>query len=464
MFDLTTIFHGLQRQLFPALEEERGPLTALDQQFCEVISLTDWGRFTQAYEWCGEGRPPCRRLWLAHAFIAKSVYQFPTTGALIEALKARPTLRRLCGGESPDDVPSEATFSRAFTEFAADQLPPRIHENMIQLHAGPKLVGHVSRDATAIEAPERPAPKPPAPPKVPGKRGRPKQGEERPAPPPKRREVPRTRPLVENLAALPARCDVGCKRNSQGHQESWIGDKLHLDTGDGDLPVSAVLTSASVPDSQGAIPLAQMTAARLTSLYDLMDSAYDAPQIRAFSEQLGHVPIIDPNPRGGEKIPLAPAQAQRFKQRSASERVNRLLKERDGGRWVRVRGAAKVMCHLMFGLVAWTATALFARLCGSRLTAPPVTGGPDAAPETRRERWSVAADDEKLRIHGCCAGLHVFRRSPPVSPLSRIGVLKAPRRTPSSAVRPGTFNLLSAVEGGARAGLRGEFVAVKPAA
>ncbi len=94
-----------------------------------------------------------------------------------------------------------------------------------------------------------------------------------------------------------------------------------------------------------------------------MDSAYDAPPIHAFSRALGHVPIIDPHPRGGEKLPLAPAQAQRFKERSASERVNSLLKERYGGRWVRVRGAAKVMCHLMFGLVALTATALFARLC-----------------------------------------------------------------------------------------------------
>jgi len=78
---------------------------------------------------------------------------------------------------------------------------------------------------------------------------------------------------------------------------------------------------------------------------------------------LGHVPIIDPNPRGGEKIPLAPAEARRFRERSASERMNSLLKERYGGRWVRVRGASKVMCHLMFGLVALTASALVARLC-----------------------------------------------------------------------------------------------------
>jgi len=55
-----------------------------------------------------------------------------------------------------------------------------------------------------------------------------------------------------------------------------------------------------------------------------------------------------------------------------------------------------------------------------------VTGGSDAAPESRRERRSVAADDEKLAICGCRAGFHVFRPLPPALPLSRIGVLKEP--------------------------------------
>jgi hypothetical protein len=59
------------------------------------------------------------------------------------------------------------------------------------------------------------------------------------------------------------------------------------------------------------------------------------------------------------KIELAPAQAQRFKQRTASERVNSLLKERFGGRFVRVRGPKKVMAHLMFGLIALTALQLY---------------------------------------------------------------------------------------------------------
>ena len=50
MADLTTIFHHLQRQLFPALAAELGPLSALNQQFCEVLALTDLGRFTRRYE------------------------------------------------------------------------------------------------------------------------------------------------------------------------------------------------------------------------------------------------------------------------------------------------------------------------------------------------------------------------------------------------------------------------------
>jgi hypothetical protein len=50
MTDLTRIFHHLQRQLFPALAAELGSLSALDQRFCEVLSLTDLGRFTRRYD------------------------------------------------------------------------------------------------------------------------------------------------------------------------------------------------------------------------------------------------------------------------------------------------------------------------------------------------------------------------------------------------------------------------------
>lgn len=353
------IWNHLQRQLFPVLVEEMGPLTARDRQFVEVLSLIPAGAWLEPYRWCGIGCPPHERAWLVHAFVAKAVYEFTTTRALLEALAARPTLRRLCGWESASALPHESTFSRSFAAFARDELPQKLHLAMVSRQWGQRLVGHISRDATAIEGCEKAAPKAPKPPRVPAKRGRPAHNEARPPKAPRRLELQPHRTLAENLADLPQACAVGCKRNSKGHQECWVGYKLHLDTIDGDIPVSAILTSAAINDSQVAIPLAQMSRQRITSLYDLMDSAYDAPEIHAFARALGHVPIIDPNPRRGEKIPLAPAQAQRFKQRSSSERVNSLLKERYGGRFVRVRGAKKVMAHLMFGLLALSAMQLY---------------------------------------------------------------------------------------------------------
>src|ERR1700746_1914851 len=57
-----------------------------------------------------------------------------------------------------------------------------------------------------------------------------------------------------------------------------------------------------------------MTASRVINLYDLMDSAYDAPEIKAKSLALGHVPIIDPHPRnvpGGKKAIAAEARGRR---------------------------------------------------------------------------------------------------------------------------------------------------------
>src|SRR6516162_5919171 len=46
------------------------------------------------------------------------------------------------------------------------------------------------------------------------------------------------------------------------------------------------------------------------------------------------------------------AEDVRYNERSAAERVNGSLKDNFGGRYVRVRGHAKVLCHLMFGVLA----------------------------------------------------------------------------------------------------------------
>jgi len=360
MSTLFSIFHSIESSLFPWLEEELDPLSEKEQQFVQVVSLTDLEKNMTQYHWYGRGRKRKDRVSIAKAFIAKSIYNFETTDILIEYLHGCKNLRRLCGWEYSRSVPSRATFSRAFSEFADGNLGQIIHKAMVKEHLGDKLAGHVSRDSTAIQAREKPVKIDKACKDTPKrKRGRPRKGERIPPKPLKRLDLQPKRPLKKNLGDLPTHCNVGTKKNSKGYKESWAGYKLHLDCIDGDIPVSAILTSASLHDSQAAIPLAQMSFERITSLYDLMDAAYDAPQIHAFSESLGHKPIIDNNPRRGEKVHMDPPTLKRFGQRSSVERVNGYLKDSHGGRTVRVRGNAKVMTHLMFGIIAITANQIF---------------------------------------------------------------------------------------------------------
>ena len=367
---LTGYWLHIQEELLPWLDDTTcGPLNGHHRQLVSVLGMVRIEAFLAG--WHGlPGRPPCERAVLARAFIAKAVFNIPTTSLLIEMLSADKTLRRLCGWQRAGEVPSESTFSRAFAEFAASALPSRLHEALIQDTHSDRLVGHISRDSTAIEAREKPAKsdKPAPAPKPKLKRGRPRKGELRPPPPPSRIERQRGMTLAAMLADLPRACDVGAKRNAKGFSETWIGYKLHIDTADGEIPISCVLTAASVHDSQVAIPLATITAGLVTNLYDLMDSAYDVAAIKQHSRDLNHVPIIDINPRAtpGLKQELAEeakrlrrvghriAEQVRYGERSAAERVNGGLKDNHGGRTVRVRGPDKVMCHLMFGVLSFT--------------------------------------------------------------------------------------------------------------
>lgn len=347
--------HGF---LFPLIENEVGQLN--DKQRL-LISILD---MVQIEEWIkvgfGPGRPPDDRKPIARAFVAKAVYNFPTTRHLLERLASDPTLRRICGWISKESIPGEWSFSRAFGEFSASELPTRVHEALVKSAMGSQLVGHVSRDATEIEAREKPEKKKvaEAPVKVSFPRGRPKKDENRPPAEPTKLERQRDQSLPEMLADLPRNCDVGTKRNSKGYKESWIGYKLHLDASDGKIPLACILTSASPHDSQVALPLSLITSSRVTSCYDLMDAAYDSEIIRDHCRHLGHVPLIDSNPRRGEKVEFDQAEKERYKERTNVERVFSRLKDEFGGRTVRVRGNAKVFAHLMFGILALTADQL----------------------------------------------------------------------------------------------------------
>jgi hypothetical protein len=278
---LSQFWNNIQGTLFPWLEDKLDPLTAKQQQLVTTLELIRIENFLPDCRGF-EGRPPKSRSAIARSFVAKMIYNIDTTTMLIERLKTDKNLRRICGWETRLQIPSESTFSRAFADFADTNLPQRVHESLIKTSFWDEIILHNSRDSTAIEAREKPrksrkennsdSEKV----KRKNKRGRPKKGEKRQPPEPSRIEKQLNMSLEEMLDDLPKECDKGGKKDSKGNTRYWNGYKLHLDTVDGDIPVSAILTSASIHDSQVAIPLATLTKNRVANLYDLMDSAYDS--------------------------------------------------------------------------------------------------------------------------------------------------------------------------------------------
>ena len=354
-----------QGSLFPWLEEEVGPLRRNHQRLVQVLDqiclagLLRQGGVT--------GRPLECRVPFVRAFIAKAVWDIPTTRGLIDRLHCDPVLRRLCGWESTRRLPSEATFSRVFDEFAQDRVPERLHEHLVATTLEGEIIGHISRDSTAIEAREK-AKRKDKEKKPRRKRGRPRKGEERPKEPKRLERQLHHEDVTAMIADLPRDCDVGTKRNAKGFMVSWKGYKLHIDAADGGIPISCILTSASLHDSQVAIPLSRLSTGRTTYLYEIMDAAYDSDEIGFHAYLQGHVAITDVNTRRDTQLKEDRAreawaqrcaghvdpQTLRTNERSTVERVNGLLKDAYGGRHVRVRGHGKVMAHLMYGVLVLT--------------------------------------------------------------------------------------------------------------
>src|SRR6202030_3788726 len=118
--------------------------------------------------------------------------------------------------------------------------------------------------------------------------------------------------LAGMLSDLPRQCDIGAKKNSHGNLQYWRGYKLHLDVADGQVPIIA-------------------------------------PHGRRGTTRPSQLPKVFPDRPTPQ---LSPAQQDRYKVRTMSERVNARLKDEFGASHLRVRGAAKVMAHLMFGVLA----------------------------------------------------------------------------------------------------------------
>jgi hypothetical protein len=354
------------------LEEELGELSGTNKRLIAALNLIPLARFIPSSRgWMG--RPSKDRVAIASAFVAKAVYNFENNRDLLDRLASDRQLLAICGWKHVRQVPHESTFSRAFAEFAEMQLPQFVHEALIRETQKDRIIGHIARDSTAIAVRETVAEtarqrmeKQKSKSRARSRNRKPRKARKA-GDPPTRLERQRTMTLEQMLAELPRHCSSAAKVSADGHNQYWSGYKLHLDVADGQIPISAVLTSAHVHDSQVAIPLSTMTAQRVTPLYELMDAAYDAQEIMDHVRAQGRVPIITPVARGRKSKSviqrnyprqLSPAEEDRFRERTIVERTYGRLKDEFGGRFVRVRGGAKVMAHLMFGVLALTADQL----------------------------------------------------------------------------------------------------------
>lgn len=349
---LSEYWHKIQGSLEPLLDIVLlDPLTDTEKQLVRTIDFLRIEQFLELPSRQRMGRRRVDRRSLFRAFIAKTVYNLPTTESLVELLRSGRNLRWLCGFERVQDVPSSATFSRAFAEFSKANLGDRIHKSLVTSHISGQIVMHISHDSTEVQAREKRVKKKPAP-KPAAKHGRPRADEPRVLPPPTRLERQYDQYPDEALAELPIECNSSAKRDTKGNLRWWTGWKSHLVWADGGIPLLAITTSASLHDSQAALPMMRKVAAMVRPLYYLADSAMDSDYIRQAAIDLDIVPIIDTRgTRSTKKKLMAPHRAERYKQRSTAERGNSRLKDEFGYRHLRVRGHAKAHMHLMLGVL-----------------------------------------------------------------------------------------------------------------
>ncbi len=303
---ISGIWGRISGRLLPFLERVLPPMQEHHRKVATILEFVRPEDIVRQ-KWATTGRPPVDLALMARAFVAKMELNLDTTKRLIETLKSDEVLRRIVG--FPGKVPSNATFSRAFHEFSRTNLAGRIHEALKSRVLDPgAIIIDSPPDATAIEGRERAAKKtaPASSPSAPRKRGRPRKGAPRPEKKKTRLEVfcdqkPSTPSTIDR--ALPKDCDWGCKKNSQGKTEYWKGFKLHLLVANGEIPLSAVLTSASVHDSQAAPYLLKRGVRKVRPLYTAMDAAYDAHPIRTLCHDLGMVSLSTPIPEGRRRSP-----------------------------------------------------------------------------------------------------------------------------------------------------------------
>lgn len=260
--------------------------------------------------------------------VVMSIYKC-NAHAAIETLKRSPNLKAITG---MNKVPSDAVVSRKTNELIEAVSIYDLHHTIVKAYFSDVDTQNISIDSTIIQCREKPVKKIKAEPK---KKGRKKKGseEERVFLEEKERQK-----YLENeektgdedifIASLEHKCSITGKKNSKGNQTWFIGKKDHMAVDDRGIPVSYVITGASVHDSQLAISLIRKARRICNFDFVLMDAGYSDSEIEDFALTNEIYPIIDFKANSkGEKKAMSEDEALIYKKRTTVERTNSELKE-----------------------------------------------------------------------------------------------------------------------------------------
>jgi transposase len=155
MKTITEIVGGAQVLLDISFELQNCFEETLNEQqktFMHILRCIEERLPTLVRPYAGTGRIPYQYQPFLRSQFAQIYFQIESTKKLIERLRADPNLRLLCGFTK---IPGKSSFSRAFSHLAETGILPVKLEGFAKETFKDKVVYHVNRDSSAINAREK---------------------------------------------------------------------------------------------------------------------------------------------------------------------------------------------------------------------------------------------------------------------------------------------------------------------
>jgi transposase len=277
------------------------------------------------------GRPGYDPKILWRCYVAYYFRGYPSVSELIRQLHDNPYLAKACGIESPQDIPSQPTFSRFLSKLSRQSVRAQVNRVFHRLtqkfyRTLPEFGKSVAMDATDIKAWSNGAHK---------------------------------KPTDKDAGWIVKTGTNGRGKFTWGYKVSILVDTTY------EVPLAIKVMSGNVHDTKAAPTLlnqARWINHRFHPQYVIADTAYCSERIRhLIRRQYNATPIIKTHPSHKRAIQAYPEDAEWqtvYDRRTSVERVFARLKAHRKLNSLRVRGINKVKVHCLLSVIALQAQVL----------------------------------------------------------------------------------------------------------